>query len=90
MWCIHRCLDNFISGAKKPFVAAVDGLALGGGLEVAMASSELYFISIGKSYKIDEMTFSRFATGLSCTYIYTYCSVRITRAATWNNSWFWR
>lgn len=26
----------FLTGAKKPSVAAIDGLALGGGLEVAM------------------------------------------------------
>ncbi|XP_051152677.1 glyoxysomal fatty acid beta-oxidation multifunctional protein MFP-a [Andrographis paniculata] len=29
-------LSDVVSAAKKPFVAAVDGLALGGGLEVAM------------------------------------------------------
>lgn len=30
-------LSNSVEGAKKPSVAAIDGLALGGGLEVAMA-----------------------------------------------------
>lgn len=34
-------------------MAAVDGLALGGGLEVAMASSEHNFIFIGGGYRID-------------------------------------
>lgn len=34
LWCETPFLS--VSGARKPSVAAIDGLALGGGLEVAM------------------------------------------------------
>lgn len=51
MCLIHSLSSNLVSAAKKPFVAAVDGLALGGGLEVAMVSTALYFSSLEKVNK---------------------------------------
>lgn len=91
-------LYTYSSGAKKPSVAAIDGLSLGGGLEIAMVHITLIY-SIFSSFNTlmlcqnsllsSETIYSDYL-GMSWSRLYFIGSIWASWASTWIDSWIWR